>query len=106
MVEHFNVELGGRISDWSMPGVDTLESYKALIDWGFTDSIRLRGGVNEAHRAPNLAELYTERTQIFGGPPSAFGDQCSRRNAAGPFSANPAVAGAAQAAHTEAICRR
>src|SRR5690606_20118171 len=34
-----------------------------------------------------------------------FGDQCSQNNQVGPFSANPAVAGAAQAAHTEAICR-
>jgi outer membrane receptor protein involved in Fe transport len=88
-----------------MPSVDTLESYKALIDWGFTPNIRLRGGVNAAHRAPNLAELFTERTQLFGGPPSTYGDQCSRANLAGPYSANPAVAGAAQAAHTEAICR-
>ena len=105
MFEHFNIEVGGRVSEWSMPGVDTLTSYKALIDWGFTENVRLRGGVNAAHRAPNLAELYTERTQLFGGPPSAYGDQCSRANAPGPYSANPAIAGAAQAAHTEAICR-
>lgn len=105
MVEHFNVELGGRTSKWSIPGVDTLESYKALIDWGFTEKYRLRGGINRAHRAPNLAELYTERTQLFGGPGSSFGDQCSRLNASGPFSANPTVAGAAQAAQTESICR-
>ena len=104
-IDHFNVEVGGRISDWSIPGVETLASYKALIDWGFTPNIRLRGGVNKAHRAPNLAELYTERTQLFGGPPSTYGDQCSRANLAGPYSANPAIAGAAQAAHTEAICR-
>jgi outer membrane receptor protein involved in Fe transport len=104
-VEHFNVELGGRFSDWSIPGVETLDSYKALIDWAFTDRYRLRGGINRAHRAPNLSELFTERTQLFGGPPSTFGDPCSRANVAGPFSANAAVAGAAQAAQTEAICR-
>jgi iron complex outermembrane recepter protein len=103
--EHFNIELGGRLSDWSMEGIDTLESYKALIDWGFSERYRLRGGVNRAHRAPNLSELFTERTQLFGGAPSILGDQCSRLNAAGPFSANAAISGAAQAAQTEAICR-
>jgi outer membrane receptor protein involved in Fe transport len=105
MVEHFNFEIGGRLSDWSMPAIDTLDSYKALVDWGFTEKYRLRGGINRAHRAPNLSELFTERTQLFGGPPSIFGDQCSRGNLLGPFSANPAIAGPTQAAQTEAICR-
>jgi len=104
-VEHFSVELGGRISDWSMPQVDKVETYKALIDWAFTPRYRLRGGFNRALRAPNLGELFLGRTQIFQPGGSAFGDQCSQNNQVGPFSANPAVAGAAQAAHTEAICR-
>ena len=103
-VERFEFELGARISDWSMPGVETLESAKALINWEFTPRYRLRGGFNRAHRAPNLGELFTERTQLFPPPPAVFGDQCSQNNALGPFSANPAVAGAAQAAQTLAIC--
>jgi iron complex outermembrane receptor protein len=104
-VEHFTVELGGRISDWSMPQVDKVDTYKALIDWAFTPRYRLRGGFNRALRAPNLGELFLGRTQIFQPGASAFGDQCSQNNQVGPFSANPAVAGAAQAAQTEAICR-
>jgi iron complex outermembrane receptor protein len=104
-VEHFTVELGGRISDWSMPQVDKVETYKALIDWAFTPRYRLRGGFNRALRAPNLGELFLGRTQIFQPGASVFGDQCSQNNQVGPFSANPAVAGAAQAAQTEAICR-
>ena len=105
-VDHFNLELGARTSDWSMPGVKTLTSYKALVDWGFTPRYRLRGGINKAHRAPNLGELFSARTQIFGGPASAYGDQCSQRNATGPFSANPLAPGntAAQAAQTLAMC--
>jgi iron complex outermembrane receptor protein len=103
-VEHFNFELGGRLSDWSMPGVETLDSYKFLVDWGFTPKYRLRGGINRAHRAPNLGELFSARTQLFALGGGSFGDQCSQQNAAGPFSANPAVAGAAQAAQTLAIC--
>jgi outer membrane receptor protein involved in Fe transport len=105
MVEHFNVELGARASDWSMQGVGTLESYKALVDWGFTPKYRLRGGINKAHRAPNLSELFTERTQLFGGAPSVVGDQCATANVLGPYSANAAISGAAQAAQTRAICQ-
>jgi iron complex outermembrane recepter protein len=98
-------ELGARVSDWSIEGVDTLESYKGLINWEFTDRYRLRGGFNRAHRAPNLAELYIQRTQLFPPPPAQFGDQCSQNNLLGPHSANPNVAGAEQAAQTLAICR-
>jgi iron complex outermembrane recepter protein len=105
LVEHFNVELGARMSDWSMEGVKTLDSYKALVDWGFTPKYRLRGGINKAHRAPNLSELFTERTQLFGGAPSVVGDQCAEANVLGPYSANAAISGAAQAAQTKKICQ-
>jgi len=104
-VEHFTVELGGRISDWSVDQVDKVETYKALLDWGITPRYRLRGGFNRAMRAPNLGELFVGRSQVFQSLPTVFGDQCSQRNIAGPFSANPAVSGAAQAAHSLAICR-
>ncbi|HEY8519695.1 MAG TPA: TonB-dependent receptor [Gammaproteobacteria bacterium] len=104
-VEHFSFELGARLSDWSMEAVDTLGSYKALIDWGFTPRYRLRGGINRAHRAPNLGELFIERTQIFGGVAAIYQDPCSQNNQTAPFSANPTVAGAQQAAQTLAMCR-
>jgi len=104
-VTHFNVELGGRLSHWSMEQVDNLESYKALVDWGITPRYRLRGGFNRAHRAPNLGELFIGRSQVFASLPYVFGDQCSQNHQQGPFSANPAVAGPQQAAQTEAICR-
>jgi iron complex outermembrane receptor protein len=103
--EHFNLELGARYSDWSMPSVDTLGSYKFMIDWGITPRYRVRGGVNTAHRAPNLGELFIERTQIFGGVAAIYQEPCSQNNATNPISANPAVAGAAQAAQTLAMCR-
>jgi outer membrane receptor protein involved in Fe transport len=104
-VEHFSVELGGRISDWSMPAIENLNTYKALIDWGLTPKHRLRGGYNRAHRAPNLGELFIARTQFFQGSASQYQDQCSQNNQTAPFSANPVVAGPAQAAQTYAICR-
>ena len=105
IASHFNFELGGRVSDWNIQGVGTVESYKALIDWGLGKNFRLRGGYNKAQRAPNLSELFTERTQLFGGAPSVVGDQCAEANLAGLYSANAAVSGAAQAAQTKKICQ-
>ncbi len=105
LLNHLNLELGARASDWSMPDLKVLASYKALLDWAITPNYRVRGGWNVAHRAPNLGELFLERTQVFGAGASVYGDQCSQRNASGPFSTNVAVAGAQQAAQTLAICR-
>ncbi|HEY8518514.1 MAG TPA: TonB-dependent receptor [Gammaproteobacteria bacterium] len=104
-VEHFNLELGGRISDFSTVG--KLETYKTLVDWAITPRYRLRGGFNRAHRAPNLGELFLSRTQTVGGTGGVFGDQCSQNNQDGPFSANPNANrdGAAGAARTLELCR-
>jgi outer membrane receptor protein involved in Fe transport len=107
-VEHFNVELGGRISDWSMEQMPNLETYKALIDWGITPRYRIRGGFNRAFRAPNLGELFIKRTQVFGG----FGtrDWCSTGlSAPGGFSATAVGAGAGsaqQVAQSRALCEQ
>ena len=107
-VEHFNVELGGRISDWSMENMPNLETYKALIDWGVTPRYRIRGGFNRAFRAPNLGELFIRRTQVFGG----FGtrDWCSTGlSAPGGFSATavgPGAGSAQQVAQSLNICRQ
>jgi outer membrane receptor protein involved in Fe transport len=88
-VEHFNIELGGRVSDWSMEQMPNLETWKALIDWGITSRYRLRGGFNRAFRAPNLGELYLRRTQIFGFA-GASRDWCSQNlSDPGTFSATP-----------------
>jgi outer membrane receptor protein involved in Fe transport len=106
-VNHFNVELGGRVSDWSMEQMPNLETWKALIDWGITPRYRVRGGFNRAFRAPNLGELFIRRTQVFGG----FGsrDWCSTGlSAPGGFSATavgPGAGSAQQVAQSLAICQ-
>jgi len=104
-VENFSVELGARVSDWSIEQVGKVQTYKALIDWALTPRYRLRGGFNRAMRAPNLGELYIGRSQVFQSQPTLYGDQCSQNTAVGPFSANAAISGQAQADQTEAICR-
>lgn len=103
-VEHFNLELGSRTSDYSSVG--NVSTYKALIDWGITPWARLRGGVNRANRAPNLGELFLSRTQVVGNPGGIYGDQCSENSLEGPYSANPDVNvnGADGAAFTKALC--
>ncbi len=108
-VDHFRVELGARVSDWSMPQMPNLETYKALIDWGISPRYRLRGGYNRAFRAPNLGELFLRRTQIFGAA-GATRDWCSQNlDAPSTFSATPpggrGTAPTAQTNQSLAICQ-
>jgi iron complex outermembrane receptor protein len=101
---HLNLEVGGRVSDYSTVG--SVETYKALLDWAVNPWVRVRGGINRAMRAPNIGELFLSRTQQFGGTGTILGDQCSENNQDGPYSANPDanVYGAEGAARTKAIC--
>ena len=101
---HLNLELGGRVSEYSTVG--TVNTYKALIDWAITPWARVRGGVNRATRAPNIGELFLSRTQQFGGTGAQLGDQCSENNQDGPYSANPNanINGAEGAAFAKKIC--
>jgi outer membrane receptor protein involved in Fe transport len=108
-VEHFNVELGARISDWSMEQMPNLETYKALMDWAVSPRYRIRGGFNRAFRAPNLGELYIRRTQVFAAG-GATRDWCSMNlSNPGTFSATPPdgrnAAPTAQTVRTREMCR-
>ena len=111
--QRFSLELGGRVSDWSMENMPTLETYKALVDWNVTERYRIRGGWNRAFRAPNLGELFIGRTQSFTGRGTK--DFCSQNlddpldTTGAHFSATPlAGKGAppdAQSLQTEMLCR-
>lgn len=96
-IQQFNLELGGRISDYSTTG--TSYTYKILGDWEVTDWLRVRGGYNRAERAPNIGELFLAAQQTFGV--NTAGDPCSLANPLS-FSANP---GNANGANVEAVCR-
>jgi iron complex outermembrane receptor protein len=98
LINAFNLELGGRISDYNTTG--TSYTYKALADLELTDWLRFRGGYNRAERAPNVAELFLAPQQTFGI--NTVGDLCSRGNPLS-FSANPANSTGAQ---VEAVCRQ
>jgi outer membrane receptor protein involved in Fe transport len=85
-VEHLDIELGYRYSDYDLQGgVDT---YKALIDWGITETLRFRGGRQIATRAPNIAEMFQADTQSWYV--SGTGDPCGL-NSNATYGANAAV---------------
>ncbi|WP_377923196.1 TonB-dependent receptor domain-containing protein [Alteraurantiacibacter lauratis] len=101
LIQEFNLELGGRYSDYSTTGGSW--TYKILGDWSVTDWLRIRGGYNRAERAPNIAELFLAPQQTFAI--NALGDICSE--ASNYFvSANPNAPGntAARAADVKAVC--
>ncbi len=97
-VNEFNLELGGRMSDYNTTG--TSYTYKILGDLEVNDWIRLRGGYNRAERAPNIGELFLAAQQTFGV--NNRGDVCSTGNP-NSFSANPKAN--PNAAAVEAVCR-
>ena len=73
IIDGLSLELGYRFSDFDTAG--GTNTYKALFTWKALDSVTFRGGYQFATRAPNVAELFTGRTQnvvTFTG-----GDPCS-----------------------------
>jgi outer membrane receptor protein involved in Fe transport len=99
LAEDVSLELGFRKSN-NKPSED-VDTYKALVDWRFTDRIRFRGGRQRANRAPNVAELFQASEQQFLNSPR--GDWCSRANPQNPLSPNPTLN--PNAAQAEALCR-
>jgi iron complex outermembrane recepter protein len=85
--QHLNLELGYRYSDYELQG--GVGTYKALIDWGITDTLRFRGGRQLATRAPNIAELFQSNTQSWSV--TIGGEPCSTNNIGIAFGANPTV---------------
>jgi len=97
---HLNLELGYRYSDYELQG--GVGTYKALFDWGITQTLRFRGGSQLATRAPNIAELFQSNTQSwsvqFGGEPCAV-------NSTFAYGANPA-SNPTNAAAVQALCSK
>lgn len=73
ILDNLDLELGGRLSDFSTAG--THETLKALATYEINDTITLRGGYQKATRAPNVAELFTAPTQLVVFHPDQ--DPCS-----------------------------
>lgn len=63
--ESLAIEAAARLSDYSTIGRVT--TWKGSIDWQINDWARFRGGVSRAIRAPNLNELFAQRSLGFDG---------------------------------------
>jgi iron complex outermembrane recepter protein len=94
---HLNLELGYRYSDYKFQG--GIDTYKALIDWGITDTLRFRGGRQQATRAPNIAEMFQAQSQTWSA--ATPGDPCGLNTVAS-YGANPAFN--PNAAQVRALC--
>jgi len=98
-VQDLTLEVGYRYSD--NDPTESVETYKAMLDWRITDRVRFRGGSQRANRAPNIAELFQSSEQEYDLA-GLGGDYCSTRNPLNPLSANPARN--PNAAQVQALC--
>ena len=57
--DKIDLEVSGRVADYSPSGIDTVISYTAGVIWEPFDGYRLRANYARAQRAPTLAELYS-----------------------------------------------
>lgn len=78
-----DINLGGRIADYNTTGQAL--AWKADLTWKPLPGVLVRGGVQRAVRAPNIAELYSPQSLGFSGvgtPGAATtaGDPCDVRS--------------------------
>jgi outer membrane receptor protein involved in Fe transport len=57
VTQRLDLELGYRYSDFNTAAGE-VDTWKALFDYAATESISFRGGVQQATRAPNTAEMF------------------------------------------------
>jgi len=76
--EQINLELGGRVSDYSTTGTEY--TWKAGGSWTITDGFTIRGNYQQVTRAPNIGELF--QPQITGLDNSSE-DPCQGTNPVG-----------------------
>ncbi len=86
-VEELNLTVAGRVADYSTVG--SVSTYKVDFDWKVVDSLRFRGGYQNAVRAPSIGELFAPSLlgfpsvgtpQTSGGAPQKSGDPCDVRS--------------------------
>jgi outer membrane receptor protein involved in Fe transport len=100
LIQHLNLELGYRWSDYKYQG--GISTYKALADWGVTNALRFRGGYQAATRAPNIAEMFQAQSQTWSA--AAPGDPCGLNTVAS-YGVNPAF-NPGNYANARALCTK
>ncbi len=91
-----SLNLGARYSDYNTTG--GVFTWKATGDWEINDWFKLRGGYQQANRAPNVAELF--QPPVFQTVPWPDHDPCSilTRASYGNVASNP------DRAQVQALC--
>lgn len=81
-IQSLNFTGGIRYSDYNVTGGIT--SYKGEVEWVPVRGLLVRGGYQQANRAPNVGELFSARTgtQVQVGNPPVGGDPCDARSTA------------------------
>lgn len=64
-IDSLAIEAAVRFSDYSTVG--SVTTWRGAVDWQVNDWARIRGGLSRAIRAPNLNELFAQRTLGFDG---------------------------------------
>lgn len=77
LVKSLSATVGARTTNSNISGRDS--SYKTTVDWALTDSVRFRGGVQSAIRAPNVNELFAPQLNNF--PDITNQDPCNTTGA-------------------------
>ena len=85
LTERLDLEFGYRYSDYDT-AAGSVDTYKMLVDWSATDTVRLRGGYQLATRAPNTAELFQGQSLLVVGfaPSDPARSRRRRRGATSP----------------------
>ena len=72
-IESLALEGAVRFSDYST--IESVTTWKGAVDWQINDWARIRAGASRAIRAPNLNELFAQRTLGFDGGAT---DRCTQ----------------------------
>ena len=75
--QELTLNLAGRFAEYD-GDTGGVFAYNAGIDWAPIDSLRFRGGIARAVRAPSLVDLYSEQSQNFAS--IAGNDPCKLTN--------------------------
>ncbi len=80
LLENLDLTAGYRISDQDVTGDAT--SWSLGLEWSASDTVFIRGSLQQAVRAPNVGELFTSPfgSEVTVGEPTAGGDPCDSRN--------------------------
>jgi outer membrane receptor protein involved in Fe transport len=67
LTQRLQLDLSGRVGDYSPKGVDTVFSYTAGLMWEVADGYHLRGNFARAQRAPTITELMSPPRGDYDG---------------------------------------